>query len=513
MRILDVIECLSLGGAARSAIAAAKYCRRIHPLQHRMLSLLPPDIRAVELAREAGITVLHDLNDADAEGEIRRADIVQVHFWNNPAIHAFLQRPMPSVRLLTWCHVSGLSAPQVIPGALLDYGDVFLAASSKTLALTSVRQFARQQPAHRLAVIPAFMDEERLSVVRRRGSDEFCVGYVGTVDFVKMHPRYAEMHRLPEIPNLKVIVCGAGAARKTLERQVREFGMEKHFEFTGYREDIGNILSRIDVFGYPLDPDNYSTGELVLQEAMSAGIPPVVLPHGGAAERVDHQVNGLIATGVEDYRNSVLSLYRQPERRRELGRAAKKRASDSFGGGVLAPELLRIYGGVMARPPRSRPGLDLSGEIRIQGKLDSPGALRFMQSIGSACRDFRTSMESDSITEMLNAEARIAKAGHGMASIAGGGILHYSGYYPEDRFLHLWAGLVLEGAGRNALALAEYRKAMEKGFTHWRVTGYSVRAAANAGARDLQRRFEQELLRQAPDKADYFQHPVRVDVD
>ena len=43
-----------------------------------------------------------------------------------------------------------------------------------------------------------------------------------------------------------------------------------------HAEDVRPVLAQLDVFGYPLDADTSATGELSLQEAMHAGIPPVV---------------------------------------------------------------------------------------------------------------------------------------------------------------------------------------------------------------------------------------------
>ncbi|MCE9557449.1 MAG: hypothetical protein K8R88_00715, partial [Armatimonadetes bacterium] len=80
-----------------------------------------------------------------------------------------------------------------------------------------------------------------------------------------------------------------------------------------YVADQGD--SRMSVF-------NYSTGELVLQEAMLAGIPPIVLPFGGAANRVIHGNTGLVAQDVRGYSEAIAFLYNNPVVRARLGTAA-----------------------------------------------------------------------------------------------------------------------------------------------------------------------------------------------
>ena len=56
--ILHIIQGLSLGGAARSMIATSKYSSRFGNFRHSVVSLLPAEPDAIELAKEAGISML-----------------------------------------------------------------------------------------------------------------------------------------------------------------------------------------------------------------------------------------------------------------------------------------------------------------------------------------------------------------------------------------------------------------------------------------------------------------------
>src|SRR5262245_21706924 len=113
-KVLHVIHCLSLGGASRALIAAAKYSSRLGSFRHRVLSLLAPDRRAVKLATQAGMTVIGVADKSRLCSEIELADIVQFHFWNTPEIHELSKQCLPPMRLLIWCHVNGWSSPHVI---------------------------------------------------------------------------------------------------------------------------------------------------------------------------------------------------------------------------------------------------------------------------------------------------------------------------------------------------------------------------------------------------------------
>ena len=103
--VLHIIHSLSLGGASRALIAAAKYSSRLGNFRHCVVSLMVPDRRAVKLATEAGMTVIDATDRCKFWSEIEQADIVQLHFWNTPEFYELTIQSLPPMRLLIWCHV------------------------------------------------------------------------------------------------------------------------------------------------------------------------------------------------------------------------------------------------------------------------------------------------------------------------------------------------------------------------------------------------------------------------
>ena len=114
--------------------------------------------------------------------------------------------------------------------------------------------------------------------------------------------------------------------------------------------EIGQALKEIDVFGYPLSEDNYSTGELVLQEVMYAGVPPVVLPHGGARHLVVDGECGLVARDANDYVAALVRLRDDAALRQRLGRNAAAYARRHFGARVAAQKFEPLYHQLMKQP-------------------------------------------------------------------------------------------------------------------------------------------------------------------
>jgi glycosyltransferase involved in cell wall biosynthesis len=459
-QILHVIERLSLGGASRALIATAAFSTRNESARHRILSLLPAEPAAIELANKAGLSLASNDRLLD---EASHADILHIHFWNNPELYAALGADLPPARVCLTCHVGGWSSPQILTQEIIAFADLILATSPITLE-TADHAF------HRKAVLaPSSADFDRLKGFAPSTHATFNVGYIGTIDFGKMHPAYASLHAAVDIAEARFIVCGAGAGTRALTRQIVELPESKRFDLRGYVNDIVPVLAELDVFGYPLCEDNYSTSELVLQEAMFAGIPSVVFSHGGAARLVSDGETGFVVSNEAQYIERVVRLYNRPHERAKMGRAAAYHARTRLGVENLGPLVDSAYERLMDLPKRAR---------GVVPRLS--GAEAFMRSLGSADEIFRESLSVNSV-EAEAADAMIASASPALASATGGGILHYRRAYPEDPILRLWAGLALFGHGRPALAAAEFAAATKLAVSDNRAALYLSRAIRACG--------------------------------
>ena len=453
MRVVHVIQCLSRGGAGRALLALAAATPDV---ESSVVSLLAADPLMRSRAEEARIEVLEAPEPAVLRSTLEQADVVQVHFWNTPELYELLRAGLPPCRLAVWAHVAGDTAPQVLTSQVVDLADIVVVTASRTAQLPVFRE----PP----LVAPGDFDPGRLSDSEPRPHATFNVGYVGTLDFGKLNPSFVELTAAIDVPGVRFVVCGSGDASAAIARETAE---DERFELRGYVEDIGSVLAELDVFGYPLARGNYSTSDLALQEAMSVGVPPVVLPYGAAASLVEDRVTGLVARDEAEYARAVERLFRDPAERLRLGRNAREQARP----GKAAAAWARVYDGLMELPkgPRRRLG-------------SATGAAAFVESLGGEAPEFAVSLFATVDEAAEDAERLIAAATPVMASAGGGGVLHYRRHYPADGYLSLWAGLVLEGAGRHVLAAGEYSRARKLGCDAPRVARYLARAASAAGA-------------------------------
>ena len=123
--------------------------------------------------------------------------------------------------------------------------------------------------------------------------------------------------------DLNLIIVGDGPYLEEMRREMAGAPCV----FTGYLagEDLAEVYASCDLFVFPSTTDTF--GNVVL-EAQASGIPVIVSDSGGPKENVIHGETGLIVPGDDEdgLLNAVNMLLAQPERLKEMGRAARNYA-------------------------------------------------------------------------------------------------------------------------------------------------------------------------------------------
>jgi glycosyltransferase involved in cell wall biosynthesis len=474
--ILHIIHELSLGGAARSMAATAKYSARTSGHRHTVLSLQPPQPGSLDLIRDAGMRVVSGSSLDLAHAEMAAADIVQIHWWNVPEMYVLMTSRLPETRMMLFYHVAGDGVPHIITPFLAEFADLNVPCNPYSYRELSVfSRMDKDMRREKVAMVYDAADFERLKGLEKRPHKGFNIGYIGTVDFVKMHPRFVEMSLQIGIEEARFIVCGEGGALETLRSKASAAGQLARFDFRGYVNDIRAVISDLDVYGYPLCEDTYAAAELNLQEIMFAGIPPVVFPYGGVKSLVINDFTGMVVHSESEYAQAIEHLLRNPTERRRLGENAAEYARQIFGAENASVKMDALYSGMLRKPKRNR---IWSGPMR--GGTDGSGI--FLDTISGFDGAFLSSRDSYDLSEALRADAAIASSSR-LAFLSG--IMAYRGRFPNDPFLRYWAGLVFESLGSHAEAAMEFVEAIKAGFPHWRAQWRLMRAAAAVGRPDL----------------------------
>lgn len=479
-RILNIIFAGTLGGAFRTMVATAKYSARGGGHTHALavLSLPSTDPRAIEHAYMTGLEIPIVKTREDLHREIERADIVQINWWQHPEMDDFLRSNLPPCRLIGWFHCAGDRAPQVVTTELLDLMDMAVAGSFYTYEAPSFQGLSDEERSARTAMVNGGADFQRLENFTPRAHSGFRVTYIGTVDFIKLHPGFVRMSGAAQIPDVTFTVCG-GPHHPLLKKQATDLGIAERFDLRGFVAEVADVLAESDVFGYPIVEDTYAASELTLQEAMYCGIPPVVFAHGGIKRIVQDRETGMVVKNEQEYSRALEFLYRNPAERARLGGNAARYAREHFGAERWAPKMNEVYERVLSRPKQTRAWGSGRRSLIIDKLLPHPrfsGAERMLESLGHDMGPFRTSYLSNSIDELLTCERKIMEASVLMRRSA---VLPYSGYFPNDPFLKLWAGLVQIYTGDPDKAAFALKDALhgDLGPHTWRVLWYLARAA------------------------------------
>lgn len=271
---------------------------------------------------------------------ISKADIVLVHFWNHPLLYDFLVRnELPESRVIFWSHISGFTPPNIFPQKVLNYPDKFIFTTPLSFSTNEVKEF---QDKEKFAAIWSTGGVDHAKNIKPKPHKGFNIGYIGTIDYSKMHPDFLEIYSKINIPDVKFIVCG-GPNHLQLKEETEKMGISHKFKFLGKVEDITKYLEVFDVFGYPLNPHHFGTCDQVLQEAMAAGVIPVVLNNKMENYMIKNSETGIVARDAKEYISAIEKLYDNPELRQKLSKKTKEYAINEYSITNLQNEWSKIF--------------------------------------------------------------------------------------------------------------------------------------------------------------------------
>jgi glycosyltransferase involved in cell wall biosynthesis len=167
--------------------------------------------------------------------------------------------------------------------------------------------------------------------------NKILIGMVARVNLWKGQFYFLEIaaQLIKKYPNLHFVMAGdAFPGYEYLYDDVRsltqKLGLEDSVTNLGFRLDIPEILSGLDIFVLPsILPDPLPTTVL---EGMAAGKPVVATRHGGATEMVVAGETGFLIPW-DNPQEAVLvfeKLIESPELREKLGKAGQQRVNDYF---------------------------------------------------------------------------------------------------------------------------------------------------------------------------------------
>jgi glycosyltransferase involved in cell wall biosynthesis len=193
---------------------------------------------------------------------------------------------------------------------------------------------------------------ERFLNLEKVEHEVFNVGYAGTVDFKKVSAEFLlTLHKIGlAIPNTQFTIVG----KDYISDKIRfPWVLDKErYVFTGKVDDITPYLATMDVFGYPLRPNHYGTSEIVLGEAMAAGLPVVCMDNPAERLIVQEGVTGFLCKTEQEYVENIEHLYHKSNLRKWMGNNAREAAREMYNIDNMVDSWNQIFEQMMEEPKK-----------------------------------------------------------------------------------------------------------------------------------------------------------------
>jgi len=154
--------------------------------------------------------------------------------------------------------------------------------------------------------------------------------------------------RTAPLPRLKFVMVGEETLGSTqeylaeLRSMVQQFGIQDHVVFTGYEENLPEVMRSLDLLVMPSRQESFG---LVALEAMAMECPVILSDVGSAREWVGDQEYGLTVRPEEafDLQRQIRFILERPEQARQMGARARERVMARFGRKARLFKLLSLY--------------------------------------------------------------------------------------------------------------------------------------------------------------------------
>lgn len=172
----------------------------------------------------------------------------------------------------------------------------------------------------------------------------FCLGTVARLDPIKNQTMMLRALDavLRDDDSVHLLIVGDGPERRHLEQEVLRLGLNAHVHFTGFRDDIADLMKLMDVFLLT----SFSEGTaMTLLEAMATALPCLATAVGGNPEIVIDGQTGFLVPSDDHHAlaEKIMLLRSNPQLAIRLGATGRKRFGEKFSVGTMAKAYEKLY--------------------------------------------------------------------------------------------------------------------------------------------------------------------------
>jgi glycosyltransferase involved in cell wall biosynthesis len=156
-------------------------------------------------------------------------------------------------------------------------------------------------------------------------------------------------------PSLRLWLVGDGPYRNECKELARHLGIGDRVRFVGFvpRVEVDRYYAAADIFVFPSITE---TQGLVVQEAMSYGLPAVAIVGGGASSGIEHGLNGLVVRNdADEFARATLRVLSEESLHASMS-AAAARSVRAHGLDEMTEGVLDVYrSAINTRSQEARP--------------------------------------------------------------------------------------------------------------------------------------------------------------
>jgi N-acetyl-alpha-D-glucosaminyl L-malate synthase BshA len=282
-------------------------------------------------------------------------DLFHVHYAIPHAIAGLLAQSLlnsHSPRLATTLHGTDVT----LVGQDRSFFEITKFGIERSQGVTAVSEFLRRmtmdefQIKRPIEAIPNFVDLEAYSPDKAprdpapfaRGGQKILLHASNFRPVKRVSDVVRIFERVAREVDAVLLMVGEGPERSAAQALARRLGLQDRVRFLGVYESLADLVSRADVFLLPSELESFGLSAL---EAQACAVPVVGSDAGGLPEVVKHAETGfLLPVGdVEGMASRTLEILKDDERRREMGRAGRKRVESLFGADRVVSQYERFY--------------------------------------------------------------------------------------------------------------------------------------------------------------------------
>ncbi|MBW1613078.1 MAG: glycosyltransferase [Deltaproteobacteria bacterium] len=147
---------------------------------------------------------------------------------------------------------------------------------------------------------------------------------------------------LREYPDARFLIVGEGPLRDKLKVKSEELSVEDKVVFTGFRSDIKEILSAVDLLVVPSLLEGFP---MVTLEAMAMAKPIVATNIDGITEQITDGVTGILVPPKDPsaLAKAIIRALTNKELARSMGLSAREKVELEFSVEKMVAETERVY--------------------------------------------------------------------------------------------------------------------------------------------------------------------------